>query len=41
MVKPDPRDPNNKAPVSGSNKSNDDKATASGKSVDPNRPKSD
>lgn len=39
--KPNPNDPNNKAPNTGSNTQNDNKATATGRPVDPNRPKSD
>ncbi len=40
-TKPSQSDPNNKAPNTGSNTRNDNKATASGRPVDPNRPKSD
>lgn len=41
MSKPDPKDNDNKAPIAGSNKGADNKATNDGKPVDPNRTKED
>lgn len=41
MGKASNKDPNNKAPLTGTNTKNDNKATATGRPVDPKRPKSD
>lgn len=38
---PSGKDPNDKAPTTGANKNQDNKATASGKPYPPNRPKAD